>query len=461
VNCSSCRASLPEGARFCSVCGQPVGGPTRLSWLQRTVRGQTTAIVVGVVALGAVTLLLLALLGASLAGGRLAAAREPSLAPSTTAFASVTRAAATAAQPESTPISVPIVIPTTPSSQTPDPTSTVVDQTPATPTPILTPTAVRILSEQEAVAAVLPGVVRVQAGSSVGSGIVLNESDSIGSKQVVLTNAHVVGVSIHALVQLSSGEQVEALVTRVDTTADLALLELTSGGAIPATLGDATELELGEPLLAIGYALDLRGGPSVTRGVFSAHRSDAYGIDYVQTDASINPGNSGGPLISLKGQVVGLNTFRVEGVGGRVVQGLGFAVSTTSIRQFLASAPIQSVPSPVPTAVGSAAVDAVRAFYQLVNQRAFPQAWARLSSGFHGTMSYDTWLAGYATTRFVYVTDAHVISHDGETATVAVTVVAVDEKNAHYVTQTFGGQWQLVVEGGAWRLDVGKIGVIQ
>jgi hypothetical protein len=160
--------------------------------------------------------------------------------------------------------------------------------------------------------------------------------------------------------------------------------------------------------------------------------------------------------------VVGVNTFRVEGFGGRSIQGLGFAVSAASIRRFLANAPRQVAPAtPTPRAIGLGPVETARAYYDLVNRRLFPRAWALLSRGFQGTTDYNKWLGGYATARFAYVTDARLVSQDSAGATVAVTVVAVDELNGQYLTHTFGGQWQLVVEDGAWRLDVGKIDMPQ
>jgi S1-C subfamily serine protease len=451
---------LPGDARFCLKCGEPVEGFPRLTWFQRTARGQTGAIVVGVVGLGIVTLIILLLLSASLSGARRASALDRSRTPVGTVVSREVDFPATILPSETQPPRATLT-PTTEPTQTADLTSTADARPPATPTAIFTPTAVPIFSEQDAVAAVLPSVVRIQAGDSVGTGVVLDVSDTAGSGRAVMTNAHVVGVSKRALVSFQPGEQVQAPVVRVDPTADLAILELADNLGTAARLADVAQLQLGEPRLAIGYALDLRGGPSVTRGVFSAHRSDSDGIDYVQTDAPINPGNSGGPLISLKAQVVGVNTFRLDGVGGESVQGLGFAVSSTSIRQFLSNTPRQAPPPTAgPRAGESSAVDAVQAYYQLINQRSFSQAWELLSSGFHTTISRENWIAGYASTRFVYVTDARQTSQNGLAAIVAVTVVAVDEQNGQYVTHTYGGQWQLVVERGAWRLDVGSIHVI-
>jgi len=341
-------------------------------------------------------------------------------------------------------------------------TSTSLVQPSSPSTRIPTPTTVRILSEQDAVAQVLPSVVRIQAGDSVGSGIVVDGMGVDRGGQVVITNAHVVGLAQQAYVQFQTGLQIEARVERVDRTLDLALLPLPDNSHAPATLASVEDLQLGEPLLAIGYALDLQGGPSVTRGVFSAHRTGMNETDYVQTDAPINPGNSGGPLISLKAEVVGVNTFRIAGNGGSPVQGLGFAISSASIRHFLSNT---SAPSAAPTATAvygrEGPADSVQAFYRFVNQRMFPQAWALLSSNFHDTIPYDKWVAGYSTTRFVYVTDIRLASQNGSRAIVSVTVVAVDLQKGQYVTRTFGGQWQLVYLSGSWQLDVGNIGVVQ
>jgi S1-C subfamily serine protease len=106
-----------------------------------------------------------------------------------------------------------------------------------------------------------------------------------------------------------------------------------------ATLGDSSQLQVGDWLVAIGNALALPGGPTVTAGVASAlgrtvqEPSDSNGsapflFDVIQTSAPINPGNSGGPLVNLDGQVVGINTM-VAGMAepGVPTQGIGFAIS--------------------------------------------------------------------------------------------------------------------------------------
>jgi S1-C subfamily serine protease len=185
------------------------------------------------------------------------------------------------------------------------------------------------LAEPDAVARVIPAVVHVQVPHGVGTGVVVTPDGYI------LTNEHVVGQARSAEVRLQDGRTVTAAVERVDAKADLAVLRAPLSSAVAAQLADVRSLRLGEPLLAIGYALNQRGDPSVTRGVFSALR-DVRGFEHVQTDAAINGGNSGGPLISYRGEVVGILRFSLEPrVGAAPIQGINFAVSAREVRRFL------------------------------------------------------------------------------------------------------------------------------
>ncbi len=126
---------------------------------------------------------------------------------------------------------------------------------------------------------------------------------------------------------------------------DLAVIKIDpkSGETLPvAALGDSAALAAGDGLVAIGNALALPGGPTVTAGVVSAlnraiqepaESADAPGpylYDLIQTDASINPGNSGGPLLNMAGEVVGINTLGAGGNGNVVAQGIGSALPSRS-----------------------------------------------------------------------------------------------------------------------------------
>ena len=99
--------------------------------------------------------------------------------------------------------------------------------------------------------------------------------------------------------------------------------------------GDASRLEPGDEVVAIGYALGLLGEATITRGIISAIRYNSrLQSDVIQTDAAINPGNSGGPMLSMSGQIMGINSFVYAGTA---VQSLGFAVSVKTVQQQIPS----------------------------------------------------------------------------------------------------------------------------
>ena len=163
--------------------------------------------------------------------------------------------------------------------------------------------------------------------SQSGSGVIFDPEG------LILTNNHVVENGEAITVTLDDGRQFDAEVLGTAPLTDLAVLKI-SGERFPAVpLADPTLVRVGDWVIAIGNALALPGGPTVTVGVVSAlDRSFAvasnlrlYGL--IQTNASINPGNSGGPLLNLNGEVVGINTAVARGAAdGRIVEGIGFAV---------------------------------------------------------------------------------------------------------------------------------------
>jgi len=149
----------------------------------------------------------------------------------------------------------------------------------------------------------------------------------------ILTNNHVVQDAQQIVVTLSNDQRYPATLIGRDPSTDTAVIEITATGLTPARLGVSAELEVGEDVIAIGHALGLRGGPTVSKGVVSAvGRSLPTGpqttiVDLIQTDASINPGNSGGPLVNSRGEVVGINTaILLES------QGIGFAINIDDAR---------------------------------------------------------------------------------------------------------------------------------
>src|SRR3954471_2699881 len=178
-----------------------------------------------------------------------------------------------------------------------------------------------------------PAVVRVEprgrhGRGGVGSGVIISPDG------LVLTNSHVVHGSPGVQLLLSDGRTTKARVVGDDPDADLALLRAESDGLPFAKLGDSKKLKRGQIAIAIGNPLGFES--TVTAGVGSAlrgpPRSPAGRLidDVIQTDAALNPGNSGGPLVSSKGEVIGINTAVIAGA-----QGICFAVASNTAQYVL------------------------------------------------------------------------------------------------------------------------------
>ncbi|MBB6214524.1 S1-C subfamily serine protease [Anaerosolibacter carboniphilus] len=160
-------------------------------------------------------------------------------------------------------------------------------------------------------------------GQGVGTGVIVD------SRGYILTNSHVVndGRSEEVNVLLYDGDTTKAEVLWNDPTLDLAVLKVTAENLKAATLGDSDKIVVGETAVAIGNPLGLTFERTVTSGIISGLErsiplSEFESIEgLIQTDASINPGNSGGPLLNTKGEVIGINTAKIQ-----TGEGLGFAV---------------------------------------------------------------------------------------------------------------------------------------
>ncbi|HXI04933.1 MAG: S1C family serine protease [Bradyrhizobium sp.] len=184
-----------------------------------------------------------------------------------------------------------------------------------------------------------PAVVRVETGPKVrtpqergglGSGIVISPDG------LVLTNSHVVGTSKEIRLRDIEGVVTDARVLGVDPDTDLALLRADGARDLPyASLGDSKTLRRGQLVVAIGNPLGFES--TVTAGVVSALGRSIRSVsgrtieDVIQTDAALNPGNSGGPLVSTRGEVIGINTAVIAGA-----QGICFAVASNTA-QFVLS----------------------------------------------------------------------------------------------------------------------------
>ncbi len=200
------------------------------------------------------------------------------------------------------------------------------------------PAVVQITNEQVRFDSFTNQPFTVPAG--VGTGVIYDDQGHI------LTNNHVIAGAQQLTVALPDNENVyAATLVGADPYTDLAVLKIDGQNLPMARLGDAQKLQVGDWVVAIGNALGLPGGPTVTTGVVSAlgrtvqepgenGGAGPYLFDTVQTDAAINPGNSGGPLINLQDQVIGINTLvATQAEPGVPAQGIGFAISIATAKE--------------------------------------------------------------------------------------------------------------------------------
>ena len=191
-----------------------------------------------------------------------------------------------------------------------------------------------------------------QSGGSSGSGDFVEAAGTgmiLTSNGEVLTNNHVVsGATTVTVTLFGQTKALPAHVVGTDPSVDVALVQIDHVSNLPTvTLGDSSQTRVGDSVLAIGNALALAGGPSVTVGIVSAENrtlsaeNDSGQTEnltgLLQTDAAINPGNSGGPLVDSQAQVVGMNTAVASSSSGNApTQNIGFAITVNSVKPLLA-----------------------------------------------------------------------------------------------------------------------------
>ncbi len=181
-----------------------------------------------------------------------------------------------------------------------------------------------------------------QTGKGVGTGFVVR------SDGIIVTNFHVVegALNIKVTMPAPDNRSFGARVIGADQDRDLAVLKVNATRLPTVPLGNAKAVRLGERVIALGYALALPGGPTVTSGIISSLARTVQATDpqtpgetrtyqdALQTDAAINPGNSGGPLVDLAGNVVGINT-----AGNQQAENVGFAIAITdSVKSLISHA---------------------------------------------------------------------------------------------------------------------------
>ena len=168
----------------------------------------------------------------------------------------------------------------------------------------------------------------------LGTGVIVTENGYI------LSNEHVTGSKYSkCYITLENGQNYEGKVVWSDESLDLSLTKIEAKNLEHATLGDSSEIRVGETVYAIGNPIGYEFRRTVTSGIISAknrtikieeEQNKTYMSDLIQTDATINPGNSGGPLITPNGEVIGINTVKIS-----TAEGIGFAVPINVVKNII------------------------------------------------------------------------------------------------------------------------------
>ena len=170
--------------------------------------------------------------------------------------------------------------------------------------------------------------------ASSGTGVVLTENGYI------VTNCHVIAGAKQITVLLTDDRQLPAQVVGSDPVSDLAVLYVQARDLTPARFGDSDQLRVGDSVVAIGDPLGVELRGTMTDGIISAINRDVETggrtMTLIQTNAALNSGNSGGPLINCYGQVIGINTLKIGAFTDNAgVEGLGFAIPSTTVKEIV------------------------------------------------------------------------------------------------------------------------------
>ena len=221
------------------------------------------------------------------------------------------------------------------------------------------------LSLQEIYEQNIPSVVSITASAlgttATGTGVVLS------GKGYLVTNYHVIEDAQRLTVRLTDERELEAAVVGTDPVSDLAVLYIRAENLTAAQFGDSDALRVGDTVVAIGDPLGVELRGTMTNGIVSAINRDVSvngrTMNLIQTNAALNSGNSGGPLINCYGQVIGINTMKIGAFTDNAgVEGLGFAIPSTQVKEIVDQIIAQGYVSGRPTLGISG--EALSKFYQ-------------------------------------------------------------------------------------------------
>jgi S1-C subfamily serine protease len=320
------------------------------------------------------------------------------------------------------------------------------------------PAAGPLLSPQEVaargVASTVAIGVRRRLGIATGSGVVIAPGE-------IVTNAHVVQDALLILVLVPNGGIWEAHLLGLDRVRDMALLRVGAMDLTPAVLGDSSELQLLDEVVAVGFPAvgkfeDL--SPTVTQGRVSKLFARVGGQDYIQTDTAINPGNSGGPLLNRRGEVVGINTAQISDNRGGGLPGLNLAIPINEVKARLASLPRAAPPvadaPPRPTAAPPARPEApVESFYRLVTARDYTRAYDQFSTAFKQRYPYPEFESWFRNKQGLWPQRVRTEQGGPDVSVVTAEVISSDRRGDEWVRGLYRERWRVIQERGAWRID--------
>jgi len=301
--------------------------------------------------------------------------------------------------------------------------------------------------EKDTVNKIRQSVVRIIGGESEGSGF------AIKSGGVILTNFHVIEFEPSPKIVLPDNTFETGEVLMADKNADLAIISIKKD-LPPISWGNPKELEPAEELLAIGFPLggNLAGESSVNKGSLSGRRrSKDVGVEYLQTDITLTGGVSGGPMVTVYGEVVGINTSGLAG--------MGFAISSDSIMQkwlemSLSKDSLKDVQKIV-FDPDQSPLETVKAFYNYLKVRKLEKAFVLLSDNFKRGYSFNNWKKGYEP---LLDTTVIKIEEDNNTKNrINIKLSTKDLANDEIVYKYFEGYWDVKEEKGRWLLWEAKI----
>lgn len=292
----------------------------------------------------------------------------------------------------------------------------------------------------------IQGVVSISGSEGSGSGFMIYPN-------IILTNNHVISFNDDLRVKDYSGNTVTTRIIATDTVRDLAVLEVDG-------LYSAQLLWRKDPIgrlydvYAVGFPTDGKD-VSITKGIISALTKDEYNNNqYIQTDAAINPGNSGGPLLDECGKVVGINTASL-----RDAQNIGFAIRADNIEAHIADMiKLSKLDSreEVNNGYPSNQAEVVAKYYDALSNGRLDIAYDFYSAGRKYKTPFENWKKGFEDTYFIILRKVEA-TPARNTVFASFVVTNYGAEPFTFETKEFEGQWNLIHEGGLWKLDESQI----